>query len=222
MEAFKVSDPLKALSDHYPDAQSIREVAANGGEPARIALARLWLSEGIPFAFKDRPGVYESVRTWMGGRLDVDPKEINLTGSARLGQSLDPKQIGRLFNSNSDLDFFIISEKLFQKLRTDFNKWSFDFESGKVKPRNKREFGFWKDNNNRGPTLLLRRFMDSKMIPNFDSYETARCINHTMWLLIKKLRITPKSPKIAHASVRCYESWAAYVNQTVLNLRPDE
>ncbi len=219
MEAFKVSGPLKALSDHYPDAQSIREVAAKGGESARIALARLWLSEGIPFAFKDCPGLYESVRTWMGGRLDVDPKEINLTGSGRLGQSLAPKQIGKPFDSSSDLDFFIISERLFQKLRSDFNKWSFDFENGKVKPRDERESDFWKDNNYRGPKLLLRRFINSDMIPNFDSYATTKCINQAMYLLEEKLKVTPMAPKISHASVRCYESWSAYVNQIELNLR---
>lgn len=218
MEPFKVPDPLKAISDHYPTAISIREVAATGGEQARIALARLWLSEGIPFAFKECPGVYESIRTWLSGRLRVNPKEINLTGSARLGQSLALRQIGKPFDSDSDLDIFIVSKTLFEKLRDDFNKWSYEFESGKLKPSNKRESYFWKDNNSRGPKLLLRGFIDSKMIPNLESYTITKNISQTMWLLKEKLQITPNSPKIAKASVRCYESWDAYIQQSVLSL----
>jgi hypothetical protein len=218
MEPFKVADPLKEISDHYPPATSIREVATKGGEQARIALARLWLSEGIPFAFRDCPGVYESIRTWLSGRLKVNPKKINITGSARLGQSLKPTQIGKPFDSDSDLDIFIVSKTLFEKIRDDFSKWSYEFESGKVKPLNKRESNFWKDNNSRGSKLLLRGFMDSKMIPNLESYKITKNIHQTMWLLKEKLQITSYAPKIAKASVRCYESWEAYVRQTILNL----
>jgi hypothetical protein len=218
MEPFKVAAPLRAICDHYPTAVSIREVASAGGEQARIALARLWLSEGIPFAFKECPGVYESVRTWLSGRLEVEPKEINITGSARLGQSLISNQIGKPFDPNSDLDIFIVSKTLFEKLRNDFNKWSYEFESGKVKASSKRESDFWKDNNSRGPKLLLRGFIDSWMIPNLESYTITKNISQTMWLLKEKLRITLHAPKIAKASVRCYQSWEAYVRQTVLNL----
>jgi len=39
-----------------------------------------------------------------------------------------------------------------------------------------------------------------------------------MWLLKEKLQITSYAPKIAKASVRCYESWEAYVRQTIINL----
>ncbi|HDY89195.1 MAG TPA: hypothetical protein ENH82_13905 [bacterium] len=176
------------------------------------------MSEGIPFAFKDCPGVYESVRTWLSGRLRVDPKEINITGSARLGQSLAPRQIGKPFDSDSDLDIFIVSKTLFEKLGDDFNKWSYKFESRIVQPSNEREAYFWKDNNYRGTKLLLRGFIDSKMIPNLESYAIAKNIHQTMWLLKEKLQITTHAPKIANASVRCYVSWEAYVRQTVLNL----
>src|SRR5665647_3686824 len=102
LEAFKVSSPLANLLDSYPDAKRLMEVASTGGEQSKIAIARLWLSEGIPYAFKSRPGVYESVRTWLGTRLDVDPKEVNLTGSARIGQSLAPSKLGSSFGKHSD------------------------------------------------------------------------------------------------------------------------
>jgi hypothetical protein len=109
MEPFKVSQHLSALVDNYPDANILIDVAKNGGNQSKTAIARLWLSEGIPFSFKQNPALYESVRDWLGTRLDVDPKEISLTGSGRIGQSLAPKKLGANFSEDSDLDFFIVS-----------------------------------------------------------------------------------------------------------------
>lgn len=218
MEPFKVAAPLAKLTNPYPAAKSVLEVASKGGEQARIALARLWLSEGIPFAFKECPGLYESVRTWLSGWLGVTAKEISLTGSARLGESLSPEQVGKPFDEKSDLDIFVVSNVLFEKLREDFRSWSFDFESGKVQPTNSREARFWRDNNARGPRVIQRGFLDSRMIPNISPYATTMKINHAAWLLIEKLRVTAGAPKAASASLRCYESWEAYVRQTILSL----
>lgn len=218
MEPFKVAAPLAKLTNPYPAAKSVLEVATQGGEQATIALARLWLSEGIPFAFKECPGLYESIRTWLSSLLGVMAKEISLTGSARLGESLSPKQVGKPFGKHSDLDIFVVSDVLFEKLREDFQSWSFDFESGRVQPANNRQVHFWQDNNSRGPKLIQRGFLDSKMIPNLPSYTTTQKINHAMWLLKEKLKITNRAPKVASASLRCYKSWEAFTHQMTLNL----
>lgn len=219
MEPFKISTHLRDLKCAYPEAQLISNVAKNGGELARLAIARQWLSEGIPYAFKDCPAVYESVRAWMASRLDVDPKEINLTGSARLGQSLAPQKMGKPFGEGSDLDIFIISEGLFNKLKNDFNEWSFDYESNSLKASNPREEGFWNNNLHRCPKNLARGFIDSNVIPNHQKYTHARNVAQTMYLLKEKLDVTETAPKICHASVRCYKSWESYVRQVALGLQ---
>lgn len=218
MEPFKVSNELKLLSGSYPDAHAISKVAKQGGELARDAIARLWLSEGIPFAFKDCPGVYESVRFWLSTQLDVDPKEISLTGSARLGQSLTPgKKRGRAFGGHSDLDMFIVSETLFTRLRDDFNCWSYEFETGVVSATKAADV-YWKDNLTRVPKNINKGFIDSKYIPNLDQYSHARKVNNIMYLLKKKLDVTESAPKVASVSLRCYKSWESYVRQVSLNL----
>jgi len=219
MEPFKISNHLRDLKSAYPDAQLISDAAKNGGELARFAIARQWLSEGIPYAFKNCPAIYESVRAWIAMRLDVDPKEINLTGSARLGQSLAPKKMGKPFSEESDLDIFIISEPLFNKLKKDFNEWSFDYESNTLKASNPREEGFWKSNIYRCPKNIARGFIDSNVIPNHQKYECARNVAQTMYLLKSKLDITDTAPSICHASVRCYKSWESYVRQVALGLQ---
>lgn len=218
MEPFRIATTLLKLCDLYPDPKVLLGAARTGGEQARIAIARLWLSEGIPYAFRDCPAIYESVRSWLSTWLNVHAKEIGVTGSARLGASLSPRKLGKPFDSSSDFDIFIISNDLFVALKEEFLRWSFDFEGGRLKASNDREEGFWRDNNARGPKLIGRGFIDQKMIPNLSEYTTTKKISQAMWLLVGKLKITPNAPKPKHASVRCYSSWDSFVRQISLNL----
>lgn len=218
MEPFRFAAQLQDLTEVYPCPQRVIDAARNGGEQARIALARLWLSEGIPSAFRDCPAAYESVRSWLSTWLSVHAKEIGLSGSARLGASLAPHKLGKPFGNTSDLDIFIVSSNLFDSLREEFRKWSFDFESGQLSPRNVREAGFWRDNNMRGPRTIQRGFIDQKMIPNLPTYPITKKLSQGMWLLIEKLKITPNTPHPKEASVRCYSSWDSFVRQVSLNL----
>jgi len=218
MEPFKVSPHLSTLLDSYPDVKLIIDAAKNGGDLSKAAIARLWLSEGIPFAFKKSPALYEVVRVWLGTRLDVDPKEIHLSGSARIGQSLAPAKLGTVFGNHSDLDLFVVSESLFSNVRTDFNNWSYAFETGSVKPTNDTEEKYWVDNSTRGQKNLQRGFLDSFIVPSQDAYPTIKNISQSMWLLKKKLDVTKEAPSIKSASVRCYKNWDSYVRQVVLSL----
>ena len=220
MEPFKSPDSLKELTSPYPDPQDLLEAAHSGGEPARIALAQLWLSEGIPYAFRCCPAIYESVRSWLSAQLGVHAKEISMVGSARLGKSPAPEKLGDPFDENSDLDIFIVSNCLFESLREDFCRWSFDFENEKLSPRNRRETIYWPENNKRGPNMIRRGFIDAKMIPNLPDYPTAQRINDAMWRLVEKLKITTNAPQPKKASVRCYYSWDSFVQQVSLSLKP--
>jgi hypothetical protein len=218
MEPFRIASTLVKLTDQYPEPSVILAAAQKGGEPARIALAQLWLSEGIPYAFRDCPAIYEAVRSWLSTWLSVHAKEIGVTGSARLGASLSPKKLGKPFDETSDLDVFIISNDLFVILKEEFRQWSFDFESGRLKATNNQEERFWRDNNARGSRLIRRGFIDQKMIPNLPDFPTTKKISQAMWLTVEKLKITPNAPKPRYASVRCYSYWDSSVRQTTLNL----
>ena len=59
MEPFSIPNPLRNLTGPYPKPCFVLDAAERGGEPARIALVRLWLSEGIPYAFRECPAIYE-------------------------------------------------------------------------------------------------------------------------------------------------------------------
>ncbi len=218
MEPFRIAAPIAGLTNPYLDPEVIVDAAKSGGEPARVAFARLWLSEGIPYAFRDSPAVYESIRTWLSAWLGVHAKEIGVSGSGRIGASLAPKKLGKKFGKNSDLDLFIVSGNLFNEMREEFRRWSFDYESNRVVPHNVREASFWQDNNARGPKLIDRGFLDQKMIPNLPEYPITKKISQGMWVLIGKLKKTPGAPQPNMASVRCYASWDSFVRQVALSL----
>jgi hypothetical protein len=218
MEPFRVAAPLKELVDPYPPAATVVEAAKVGGDQARVALARLWLSEGIPCAFRQCPAVYEAMRSWLASWLKVHAKEIGVAGSGRLGTSLSPAQLGKPFDSDSDLDLFVVSASAFERLQEEFRRWSFDFEGGSIVPDNEKEKRFWQDNNARGPKLIQRGFLDQKMIPNREGYPVTKMMSQAMYLLTRKLRITALAPSPKRASIRCYSSWESFVRQATLNL----
>ena len=220
MEPFKIPESLKNLTNPYPHPKILLDAAHSGGEPARIAIAQLWLSEGIPHSFRYCPAIYEAVRCWLSNRLCVHPKEISLIGSARLGKSLSPKKLCKPFDSESDLDLFIVSSDLFEGLKEDFCRWSSAFKNKRIEPRTKNEAKHWPDNYNGVPKNIQRGFIDTYKIPNYPAYCIAQKVNDTMSLLIKKLEITPKAPRPKKASVRCYYSWSSFVRQMLRNLEP--
>ncbi len=218
MQPFKVSDHLATLVDPYPTAAALAWASVNGGCEGRRFLARLWLSEGIPFAFRVKPAVYEALRSWLSSELGVDPKEITLVGSARLGQSLDPKQIGKPFSNNSDLDLTIISEPLLQKMIAEFRAWKNDFECGHIQPSNNQERTFWPDNASVGESKIDRGFLDANMVPRRTPYVLSCRIGQALYLIREKLSATPEAPTVRKADLRVYGSWSDFVRQVIRSL----
>lgn len=218
MQPFNISAHFAKFNDIYPTAKDIVRLSAAGGDAARVAIARLWMSEGIPFAFRHMPALYEQIRAWLAVRLAVDPKEITLVGSARIGQSLSADRLGAPFSNQSDLDFTTVSSALFERLRAEFNAWAVAYETDAISPKNTRERRFWDDNLARGPNVLERGFFDSRMIPLLDPYPVARGISQSMYLLRRKLEVTIGAPQVRDADLRAYRDWNAYARQMARSL----
>ena len=218
MKPFAVPKSCVDLKCTRLSAHTLRP-AARGGRDARITLAQLWITEGIPFAFTECPAVYDSIRIWLGHELKVHAKEIGLTGSGRHGGSLNPHKFGQPFGKNSDLDFYIVSAKLFSAYRCEFFAWRDDYVSGKVRSHNNHEEGYWKENARWVPVNIKRGFIDVNRIPALDQYITAQSTLDLMSQLVKKLSNTPYSPSLPKASIRCYENWSSLIDQVSINLR---
>ena len=217
MRPFDVETAMAALRSPYPDPEAFMN-AARSGRQSREALARLWMSEGIPFAFQQCPSIYESMRSWLGARLRVQAKAISMVGSCRLGWSLSPDKVGAPISSESDLDLFVVSRELFVSVRDDFCRWAQEFNTGEVRPRNPKEEENWVDNRSRGPTILDRGFIDVKMIPTWYRYPVAQETADVMSQLVDRLKLTHAAPKPTKATVRCYADWESSINQISYNL----
>lgn len=58
---------------------------------------------------------YDSFKQYMAKKLDIQPNNIAIVGSAKLGFSLSPTKAFRTFSENSDIDIVIVSESVFRQ-----------------------------------------------------------------------------------------------------------
>lgn len=219
MRAFDVSPAIEPLREVYPSADAIITAVRGGNRDARYAIARLWLSEGIPYSFKARPGLYESLRRWLARRLEVQAKEITLIGSGRQGFCLSPgKDLGRPFGDHSDLDLAVVSAPLFKSLAAAFDRWNEEYAAGIVSPRHEREKKLWDNNKKWVPINVARGFIDPHKIPTWNRYPKAQMISQAMNDAYEKLKVTPAAPAVRKLSVRVYRDWDSFIRQMAINL----
>ena len=215
---FGVGWRLAKIKGSYPPADEVF-AAVRVGKRERAVLARLWISEGIPFAFRKCPGLYEEVRNWLAAGLELDAKQISVAGSGRLGYSLAPERWGDRYGpESSDLDFFAVSESLFESLRGDFDRWRTDFAGGAVQPSGV-ELRNWEANRTETPRSIGRGFIDSWRVPNRTAYSHFLRVNRRLDGLLARLRGANPAPQPPKApSLRCYKDWASYERQVTLSL----
>jgi len=222
---FKVPDKVTALEWPFAKPQALIDAIGSERE-AREAIARQWISEGVPYAFKECPAVYEYIRHWIGNELHVHAKSIAMTGSGSLGFSMAPKKKVKNFDSKSDLDFFIVSDNLFGKIVKDFYEWSKDYRNGTIKPKNEKVEYYWDDNQKRVPQNIHNGFINTDRVPNlFDDhnpsrprYPAAQKVNDVMSILTIRCEEDDRVPTFKSASIRCYENWGKAIDQLSLNL----
>jgi len=80
-------------------------------------LAKVFLLEGTPFVFENKPMKYVIFREQVADRFQIGSQDVCIVGSAKLGYSPSPHsgKFGRPFAETSDVDVVIISEPLFYK-----------------------------------------------------------------------------------------------------------
>ena len=219
MRPFDVSAVLDAVTEVYPPADVLLAAARTGDRDVRYAISRLWLSEGIPFAFRSRPSIYEALRIWLARSLDVQAKEITIVGSARQGFSLSPdKNVGRAFGPQSDLDMTVISLILLQRLSDAFWRWDQDYTQMVVHPRHDHEKVLWDENRHNCPIALKHGFIDPHKIPTWARYPEAKAVMDALWRIHEKLKVTPQAPNVRKVSLRVYRDWDSFVRQMAINL----
>lgn len=218
-KGFSSNSAIMRLKGHPKCRDVLRAVQV--GRRNKEVIARLWLSEGIPFAFRECPWLYEECRGWLAHRLDVDAKQISMVGSGRLGYSVvSGKQCRPFKPGSSDLDLFAVSNRVFEGLKDDFERWYADYDSGEVLPKGNQE-RYWSSNRRDSSRNARVGFLNSWCVPNLGRYPNFLRLNRSLYGLHVKLRSTQGAPKISDKSIslRCYRDWSAFERQQVVNLR---
>ena len=171
----------------------------------------------LPFVFKDIPLLYEQILQYLSSTLNIEPECIKLIGSAKTGFSVSPHpDFGKPFSSKSDLDFAIIHEDIFKRLKEEYVVWKNAYTSEKIKPNNAREMMFWNENIKRLSANINRGFLDTYKIPNRSLCPLTKCINNSM-SLIKTRLAQYHSITVSNVSVRVYKDSTCFWRQLKLN-----
>jgi len=160
----------------FPMSELLRELLPKLTDDELMSFLRQWVAEGIPFVFRQCPLIYECLRSWMGRRLRVEPRNITVIGSGRLGWSLcSGTDFGKPYGGRSDLDFAIVCERLFANVVADFDLWKSKIQRGEEQFANK----FGQENLDRLPANIERGFIDPFKIDHHRYLEHASLITNT-------------------------------------------
>lgn len=216
---FILSEHSELLKGVYPSAEDIKNVFTKSNETERHGIIRLWITEGIPYAFKDNPLLYEEMRTFISKGVNVNPKEVTLVGSARIGYSLKKKVWGKAFTNKSDLDFTVVSNDLYKNLISDFQKWTGDFSSRKIIPNSGIQTKRWLESIITVNQNIPKGFINTKDLFSHSNYAVVKNCYYTMTKLKERLEVTENSPSIADASIRVYSNWKSCTRQLEINFK---
>lgn len=222
MDPFIISEDGKRLKNTYPCPEELCTMAKSAPDSEKFGIVQQWLSEGIPYCFRECPLLYEAIRGWLARAIKIHAKEITLIGSARIGYSLAPgDDYGRPFNNSSDLDFSAISSVLFEKCVAAFKLWLDDYQNGRILPRNPTEESYWKDNVMRVPKNIAWGFIDPYKIPIWSAtgkrYQIACDILDSLYRLHIKIETTEYAPRVREVTIRVYRDWWAAIKRFKIN-----
>ena len=204
------------LVKRYPGPDEFAYAYKALANDGREAIIRSFVTEGMPYAFRELPLLYEIARDFVARRLGIEAREVTMVGSARLGYSVVPPNYGRAFNEESDIDLTVFSKTLFDGLVSDFLSWERDLATGQLKPTGVRSERFWPENRQLLPRNIRRGFIDPYKIPNW--YNKTKNVYQALWVLQERLKATEGAPRVRRVSVRVYQNWEAFVKQLSLNL----
>lgn len=177
---------------------------------------RLYIFENIPYFIMKKPLVFDKIRLDIATDIGIRDLGVQLTGSAKLGFSLNPKKWLNEYDPDkgSDVDFFTISEGLFVSLREELRIWrEYLIAKGRF-PRADEVKEFEKKADTRG-------FINTWDIP--DDYPFAKkckrathraCLNLNLWAGEKVVSDRPKN-----ASIRCYKNYDSAVEQLRISIK---
>ena len=206
----KLTHTATAIVDLFANPNDFKNYYRNVSSNEVKSLVRHFIVNNKPFAFNDKPMLYEQMTQYLADKLKITATEIKLIGSAKTGFSISPPpDYGKDFGSHSDLDFSIVSSKIFSELEKEFANWVDLYESGRIEPRNPTEELYWKQNVNSGNGQIEMGFIDTKFIPNREPFFLTKTINNSMWHIKNSLEVN-HNIELTKANASIYKDWNSF------------
>lgn len=209
-----ISEWGATIVDQYPNPKLWPSYKSHW-KPDVFRFAGLWLTEGIPYAFKARPIAFEFARERLAKRLGESTKSISMTGSARTGYSYSPEKFGANYQpGKSDVDAFLVSDVWFKRLVSDFEVFLAQFRAGTIEPRGPAEAKYFAQNANETPGTIQRGFIDQWRIPYLNQFSHVSALSNSIEAFRRDLNanVGPEE-RIARVSMRVYRSWERAIGQ---------
>jgi hypothetical protein len=183
----------------------------------KYSFLRHYIINNDPFLFQFNPLLFEQLIQYLSEKLDINTSQVKLIGSAKTGFSISPPPTyGKPFSNESDLDFSIIDEEIFNNLKEESLTWSEQYQAKLITPKNEREEFFWNDNLYTLPNQIERGFIDTHKIPNFNDFPNTKKINNILSLIVYHLN-AKYTIEVKKTSARVYESYKNFERQIKLN-----
>jgi hypothetical protein len=212
-----LSKTATAISNAYSIPTDFKNYYNTIDYREKKSLVRHFIVNNIPFAFKDKPILYEQITQYIADKFYISPTEVKLIGSAKTGFSISPlPNYGKDFGQHSDLDFSIVNDDLFTDLENEYNNWSDLFKTRQIQPHNKNEESYWYQNLESGQRQLKRGFIDTHFIPNREQFPTTKKINNSLWL-IQKFLDEKHGIKVKKVSASFYKKWNSFAGRLNTN-----
>lgn len=220
MDPFTLNKSARNLKDRYPTLSQLKEFYKAADPSEVLGACRAWLTEGIPWAFSNEPLLFEKVRELIANEIRIEPADIKLIGSARMGYSMNPTKVGNQFSDTSDLDLAVVSAEYFSRCEQDFRKFKYDFENNIITPDNSEDARWWPEIiNDIDNQSQNRGFVDICLIPKNSRYLNAQTAINACSTVTRKLKITSFGPTVRKCSIRVYRDTKSFIKQNRINFR---
>ncbi len=208
---------LKLTGDKECNADDFYNYYLSANDIEKTSLLSYFVINNNPFAFKDKPLIFENLRQYLGRSLAVPLENVKLIGSAKTGFTISSDEYGRPYSySGRDLDFLVVSEQLFELISNEFSLFQKLYRNNLITPRNNIEEKYWQENSYLVAKNVKRGFIDTRKIPNFNLFEKSQSINNMLSRIPRELKTVSKI-NAKSASIRIYKSWESCYSQLRLN-----
>ena len=205
------------INDSYPKASVFDYSPIE--TPELLRFAQIIMTEGVPYACSQFPLAYEFARERSAWALNLDPKQVSLVGSARIGYSLSPSAFGQPFDeSTSDLDLFAVDSDLFDHLRRDFEWFLKRWDEGSFTPTESEKV-YWESSKKYDPKNVEEGFLDPHHIPLKKGFETADRLSYAALRFHKNLAAQAGRQIGSKAKMRVYQDWPSAIKRIKYNIR---